>query len=334
MKKLAIVAVLLIIAGGVFFMMPGTKKAKMQLMGADSGWDSQKFHNAVAKVVIEHAFDGYELNFSTASSMMNWESMKAGDIDVDIEAWVDNVPNYPVDKASGAIVDVGVLVPDSSLGVYTLRYVIEGDKERGIAPMAPGLRKVIDLKNYAHVFPDDEKPGKGRIYGGIPGWVSDSVLYKKYQYYGLDKLYEYVRLGSEAAIFTSIEAADNLKQPWVGYCWEPSAIAGKLDLVRLEDEPFNQEDFLEGKTEFKKSELKILANPNFKNKVPPEVYYFFANYRIGSAEVSSALAYLDEHKGTHEETAIWFLREYDGMIDEWLQPENAGKLRNYLATLP
>lgn len=332
MKKIVIVAVLLII-GVIFFMAPSAKKSKTQLVASDSGWDSQRFHNSVAKIVLEHAFDGYELNFSTASTMMNWESMKAGNVDLDIETWADNLPSYPVDKASGAIVDVGVLVPDSALGVYTLRYVIDGDKERGIAPMAPGLRNVRDLKNYAHVFPDDEKQGKGRLYGGIPGWISDEILYKKYQYYGLDKTYEYVRLGSEAAIFTSIEAANNLKKAWVGYCWEPSSIAGKLDLVRLDDEPFNEKDFLEGKTEFKKSELKIVANPNLKSKIAPEVYSFFEHYRTGSAEVSSALAYLDEHKGTHEETAVWFLKNNNALIDAWLPPQNAEKLRKYLATL-
>ena len=56
-------------------------------VAADAGWDSQKFHNAIAKLAIENAFEGFRLTFSTASSIMNRESMKRGDVDLFIELW-------------------------------------------------------------------------------------------------------------------------------------------------------------------------------------------------------------------------------------------------------
>lgn len=334
MKKIILIVVAaVVIAVAGFLIFSPARSEMISLTAGDNGWDSQRFHNAVAKLVLEHAFDGYELNFSIASTPMNWESMKAGDVDLDLESWTDNYPTYMEDKARGEVVDIGVVVPDSAQGIYVPRYVIEGDKEAGVEPAAPELRHVRDIKKYAHVFPDDENPGKGRIYGAIPGWNVDAVLYKKFLYYGLDKNFVYMRLGSESSIFASLMAAYNLKQPWVGYCYEPTWIAGKLDLVRLEDEPFDAKGFPEGKTEFARQELKIISNNKFKNKVSPEVYSFFQNYRTGSAGVSSALAYLDAQKASHEDTALWFLKNNDSLLDKWLPPKNAEKLRKYLATL-
>lgn len=333
MKKLIIVAVaaIAVVTAMYFFMMPKAEKETVHLVASDNGWDSQRFHNELAKIVLEHAFEGYELSFSTASSAMTWESMKAGDVDLVIECWSDNFPTYEKDKAAGSVVDVGVLLPDSMQGIYVPRYVVEGDPAAGIAPMAPGLRHVRDIKKYPQVFKDDENPGKGRLIGAVPGWLVDEIMYKKFMHYGMNETFVYTRLGSESSIFASLVAAYNLKQPWVGYCYEPTWITGKLDLIRLEDEPYNKAGFDEGKTEFKDQALLIVSNNKFKDKVSPEVYSFFENYRTSSAGVSAALAYLDEKKVTYEELAVWFLKNNDSLIDDWLPANNAAKLRKYLS---
>lgn len=331
MKKIIIFLAVVIAAGFLFFTQSAQKKGLI-ITVTDNGWDSQKFHNAVAKLIVEHAFDGYELQYSTASSTMNWQSMVAGDVDLDIESWTDNVATYPQDKAEGKVADVGVLVPDSAQGFYVPRYVIKGDQEAGIEPLAPELVSVKDLKKYAHVFPDDETPGKGRIYGAIPGWMADEILYKKYELYGLSENYNYVRLGSEASLFSSLVSAYNLHKPWVGYCYEPTWVAGKLDLVRLQDNPYDEAGFQEGGTEFPRQELKIVSSSGFAKKAP-ELLPFFEKYQTGSKLVSEALAYLDENKASHDEAAVWFLKNNDHLLDEWLPAKNAQKLRKYLADL-
>jgi len=302
----------------------------MTIIAADDGWDSQKFHNAIAKLVIEHAYDGYELKFSTASATMNWESLKKGDVDIYIEQWIDTCPTYYDDIKSGDIIRVGVIVEDSKQGIYVPRYVIEGDKTRGIAPVAPDLKKVEDLVKYAKAFPDEENPNWGGFYGSIPGWMTDVVLYKKFQYLGLDKTYKYIRLGSEAALFMSLYSAYNLGKPWVGYCYEPTWIVGKLDLIKLEDVPFEQEAFLEGKTDFSAQELLNICSRQFPAKAP-EILEFLKKYRTGSKILSEALAYLDETKATHDAAAVWFLKKHDDLLDQWLPPANAKKLRDYLS---
>jgi glycine betaine/proline transport system permease protein/glycine betaine/proline transport system substrate-binding protein len=302
------------------------------IIATDNGFDSQKFHNAIAEIIVERAFDGYEFDVSTASSTMNWQSIIAGDVDLDIDSWTDNVASYPDDVARGDIVDVGVLVPNSAQGVYVPRYVVEGDASRGIEPVAPGLDRVEDLAKYHAAFPDEEDPSKGRFYGSIPGWMADEILYKKFVFYGLDKDFNYVRLGSEASLFASLVAAYNLGVPWVGYCYEPTWVAGRLDLIRLADAPYEQSLYLEGKSEFPEQEVKIVSSAKFAAKAP-DLLEFFKKYRTGSELVSKALAHLDETKSSYEDTAVWFMKENDSLIDEWLPAENAARLRAYLSSL-
>lgn len=336
MKKFPKVLILITV---LVFLLPFSQAAwaasgkTVTITATDNGWDSQKIHNAIAAIVVEHAYDGYRFEDSTASSSMNWQAIIAGDVDLDIESWTDNVASYQDDVAAGDIVDVGVLVQDSRQGVYVPRYVIEGDPARGIEPMAPGLRSVEDLKKYPTIFPDDENPKKGRIYGSIPGWMADEVLYSKYLHYGLDKDFTYVRLGSEGTLFASLVSAYNLGAPWVGYCYEPTWVAGRLDLVLLDDAPYSgREAFLKGETAFPSQELKIVSGRDFAKKAP-DLVGFFKNYRTGSALISEALSHLDEAKISHTEAAVWFLKKNDALLDGWLPEENAKKLRAYLATL-
>jgi ABC-type proline/glycine betaine transport system substrate-binding protein len=303
-----------------------TAEEVVTITATDNGWDSQMLHNEIARIIVDEGYDGYKLELSTGSSTMNWLALIAGDVDIDIESWTGNVASYPDDIANGDIVELGVLVQGSAQGLYVPRYVIEGDAERGIEAVAPDLKRVEDLKMYAEFFPDEEDADKGRIYGSIPGWMADEILYKKYEFYGLDEFYNYARLGSEATLWASLDSAYNLGEPWVGYCYEPTWVSGKLDIVLLEDVPYEAAGYLEGKTEFEKQKLKIVCSSMFQEKAP-ELVGFFESYKTGSALISKALAYLLETGATHEEAAVWFLTEYDYLLDEWLPAENAAKVR-------
>jgi glycine betaine/proline transport system permease protein/glycine betaine/proline transport system substrate-binding protein len=293
-------------------------------------WDSQMFHNEVAKFIVENAFDGYTVNLSTGSSTLNWQGLINGDVDLDIESWTDNVATYDDDVAAKDIIPLGILVPDSAQGFYVPRYMIEGDPERGIEPLTPDLKNVADLVRYADVFKDPEEPGRGRIYGAIPGWMIDGVLYKKYEYYKLNAGYNYFRVGSEAVLFASLASAYNLGEPWVGYCYEPTWITGKLDVVMLGDAPYDPELFQKGECEIPKQALRIVCGGHFPEKAP-ELVDFFKKYRTGSAFVSEALAHIEDTQESHAKTAVWFLKQHDELLDEWLTPEQAKKVRDVLA---
>jgi glycine betaine/proline transport system permease protein/glycine betaine/proline transport system substrate-binding protein len=328
MRLFLIVFSFTIILGTMGVLSPAAA-APQTIVFTDNQWDSQMFHNELAKFIVENAFEGYEVRVSTGSSTLNWQGIINGDVDLDIESWTDNIATYEDDVARGDIVPLGVLVPDSAQGFYVPRYMIEGDPKRGIEPLTPDLKSVPDLVKYASVFQDPEAPGRGRIYGAVPGWMIDAVMYKKYEYYKLNEGYNYFRVGSEAVLFASLASAYNLGDPWVGYCYEPTWITGKLDVVLLEDAPYDPELFPMGACEVPKQALRIVCGGHFPQKAP-ELLDFFKKYKTGSAAVSEALARLENTKESHAQTAVWFLKKYDTLLDDWLTPEQAKKVRGAL----
>lgn len=297
---------------------------------ADAGWDSVKFHNAVAGVIAEELY-GYNWSEVPGSSTVLLEGITNGEIDVQMETWTDNLATYEDDVAEGKLQVLGMNFDDNYQGIYVPRYVIEGDAERGIEPSAPDLQYIWDLNDYPEVFPDDETEGMGRIYGSIPGWEVDDILYNKYQHYGLDENFTYFRPGSDAALSAAITSAFDRGEPIAAYYWEPTWLLGMYDMVLLEDEPFDEETYMDGETELPAVEITIVASNNFADdEENGEVLDFLSNYSTSSALTSEGLAYMQETGSDYVETAEWFLREHDDLLDEWLDSEDAESMRSYL----
>lgn len=305
---------------------------KSELVFADAGWDSVKFHNAVAGFIATEGF-GYESwrEISGTTPIVH-EGLLKGEIDVHMEEWTDNIATYQKDLSEGKLVELGVNFDDNMQGLYVPRYVIEGDPERGIEPVAPDLKTVQDLKKYKDVFPDDEQKDKGRIYGAIPGWEIDKIMYNKYVYNGLDEDYVYFRPGSDAALSAALTSAYEKGEPIVGYYWEPTWMLGKYDFVLLEDHPYdpdNPDAYQEGKTVCPSVRVTVAVSNKFYEK-DPDFCDFLSKYETSSTLTSEALAHMQETGDDHIDTAKWFLKKYDELLDQWLDFEKAQRVRNAL----
>ncbi len=302
--------------------------AAREIVFGDAGWDSMKFHNAVAQLIADKAF-GLSTSEISGSTAITYNALKTGDIDVYMETWTDSIAPYREDVAAGKFKELGVNYDDNMQGLYVPRYVIEGDAARGIEPMAAKLRSVSDLKDYAQLFADPEEPGKGLVYGAISGWQVDDILRKKLNFYGLDKQYNYIDPGSDAALAAAIVGAYEKGEPIVAYYWEPAWITGKYDLVLLEDAPYEEDKYLLGECAFPAIRLTVAVNPDFVTEFP-EFSAFLGKYSTSSALTSQALAYINDHQASYEEAARWFLSENDQLLDEWLSAEQAKLVRDAL----
>ena len=306
----------------------GGNAAKTAITFADVGWDSILFHNAVAGLIAEEVF-GYSWSEISGSTPITHEALMKGEIDVHMETWTDNLPNYAGDLSDGKLTELSVNFGDNVQGFYVPRYVIEGDPSRGITASAPGLKTVEDLKGFADVFKDSEDPSKGRIYGGIPGWEVDSIMYKKYQYYGLDANYNYVQPGTDSAMSAAMISAYDRGEPIVAYYWEPTWLIGKYDFVLLEDAPYSPELYLDGKCACPSVRVTICVSNDFYAS-NPEYCDFLSKYETSSALTSEALAYMEDTRASYKDTAKWFLSEHPDLVDSWLTTEQAAKLREAL----
>lgn len=300
----------------------------IEIAFADAGWDSAKFHNAVSGIIAEKVF-GYTWREVPGSTMVLHEALIKGEIDVHMEVWTDNIASYDEDIEENRLHDLGVNFGDNNQGIYVPRYVIEGDTERGIDPIAPDLKTVKDLKKYADIFPDDEDKDMGRIYGAIPGWAVDEIMHNKYLHYGLDENFVYFRPGSEAALASALTSAYDRGQPIAAYYWEPTWLMGMYDFVLLEDEPYDENTYLQGATSLPSVNVVVGSSNGFAED-NPEFIEFLTKYETSSALTSEALAYMEENNADYAETAEWFLKKYDDFIDDWLTPDQAEKIRKHL----
>ncbi len=330
-KKLGLVFLSLILIISVFLTGCGSGETSKHVIFANAQWDSNMLHNAIAGTIAKEIF-GYTWEEIPGTTAILHEGLLIGEVDVHMEEWTDNIPQYQQDIDDGKLQELSINFDDNFQGIYVPRYVIEGDSDRGIEASAPDLKTVRDLAKYPDVFPDDEVAGKGRIYGAITGWEVDTILSNKVKYLGLDDTFEYFNPGSDPALQTAIISAYDRGQPIAAYYWEPTWLLGMYDMVLLEDEPYtNEEDFLAGKTELPAMNVTIAASNRFvENEENKDFLEFLSKYKTSSALTSEALAYMQDNDASYEETARWFLQEHEELLDIWLNPDNAAKMREIL----
>lgn len=327
-KKLLSMVLLFLMFASIFSGCGSSAETKKVIKFADVGWDSIKFHNAVAMFVAEKAY-GYGAEEVTGTTPITLQALKSGDMDVIMEMWTDNIATYDEDISAGSYVELGSNFDDNIQGLYVPRYVIEGDESRNIKASAPNLKTVADLAKYKDVFVDEEDTSKGRIYGAISGWDVDTVMQKKYEFYGLDKDFNYFHPGSDAALAAVFTSSYEKGEPIVGYYWDPTWLTGKYDLVLLEDAPYDKDKYANGETACPAVDVTVCASKEMIAKAPDFVE-FLKKYKTSSALTSEALAYMQDNKANYQDTAKWFMKTHDELLNEWLTSDKADIVRNAL----
>ncbi len=304
--------------------------AQETVVFADAGWESIRFHSYVAGIIMEEGY-GYSMDMVSGSTPVTLMGLSRGDIDVEMEMWTSNIADiYNEALESGDVVELGVNFDGNTQGLYVPSYVMEGDAERNIEPMAPGLKTVKDLKDYWQVFEDEEDPSKGRVYGAIPGWKVDEIMRTKVETYGLDECYNYFSPGSDTALAAAIVSAYERGEPIVAYYWEPTWIMGGLDMTLLEDEPYSEELWNNGYAcEFEAMPIAIAANAEFSERAP-ELAEFLSKYRTTEQLTNEALAYMKENETDEKEAAVWFLKNREDVWTEWVPEDVVEKVKDSL----
>lgn len=298
-----------------------------KIVFADAGWDSIRVHNSIAQKIIEEGY-GYETEVTPGSTAATFQGLTEGDINVYMEVWTDNIKeiyNEAIDK--GDIKKVSVNFDDNVQGLYVPTYVIEGDEEKGIEPMAPDLKTVEDLKKYPKLFADPAKPEKGRLINAPSGWAVAEAITAKMDAYGLNDTFENFMPGSDAAIVASMTDAIKAGDAWVGYYWSPTAVTAKYDLTLLEEPEFDEDVWKETKgTEFPPNDVVVAVHKDMPDQAP-EVVDFLSNYETSSALTEEALSYMEENDASPEEAAIWWMGEHDDIWTSWVPEDVAKKVK-------
>ncbi len=292
-------------------------------------YDSAAFHNALARAIIEAGY-GCATDAIPTTVIPGINGMAKGDIDVDMEIWINNAPQVWHDAlARGDVVSLGTNFPDAVEAWWVPRYVVEGPD----AP-APDLKSVADLARHKNLFEDPEEPGKGRFYSCPPGWNCEVLNSKKLAAYGLLDDFTNFRPGTGIALSAAIEGHYKRKKPIVFYYWGPTWVLGKLDVVALEEPAHDPEIWAALKAEENPqracasplAEVIIAANAEFARQAPV-LAGFLSAYETDSKMVSQALAHMRDHDATAEDAARHFLRDREDVWTAWVPSDVADRVR-------
>lgn len=328
-KRNYIMLLIIILLGFTFVACSNGKndsESNQTIVFADAGWDSINIHNSIASIIIENGY-GYKTDVLNGSTSATFAGFRKGDINAYMEVWTDNLIDvYQEAIDSGDIIEVSINFDDNAQGLYVPTFLIHGDSDRGLEPLAPNLKNINDLKDHWELFKDAEDPSKGRIYGSPPGWNVDKIMQEKVITYGLDENFNYFSPGSDTALSASLASAVERGEPWVGYYWEPTWVLGKYDMTLLEEDPYDEEKWNNGYgSSFPPMPVTVCVHKDLVDSAP-EVVEFLGNYKTSSEITNKALAYMQDNESSTEEAAKWFLNEYEELWTSWVSEDIAQKV--------
>lgn len=341
LRQNALVALLavLLATGGTAVAQNADCGVDRPIVFADFDWDSALLLTGIARTVLEEGF-GCATNAFPGSTIPMYQGAIRGDIDVMMEVSKVNVPDFlPGAFEAGQLVELGVVFDDAIQGFYVPRYVIEGDAERGIEPMAPDLRSVDDLPQYAELFRDPEQPGMGRFHNCILGWQCEQINQVKLHAYGLTDDYNSFEPGTAIALAASMESAYVRGEPWLGYYWSPTWMLGQLDMVRLEEPAYSDACWAEMMTHFDQPEgatsacaypeaaAAVVVGGAFFEEAPDAIIEFLSSVEVSTDTISELLAHMQLTGDDPMGAARTFLATQPEAWTDWVPADVAERVR-------
>ncbi|MBN2627898.1 MAG: hypothetical protein JXA95_14620 [Spirochaetales bacterium] len=311
MKKLLTLAVILALCFTFSLTAEGQQDSGIKtIVFGDVSWDSVQVHNRIMAFIIENGLEGYKADFMAGDTLPIINGVVQGDIDVDMESWHSNFKDvYEKGIATGDMIDLGANYPDGPQGWWIPRYVIEGADA-----MAPGLKSVSDLPRYADLFKDPEDPSKGVVYGGVAGWSQLEISQQIFDENGLGDTFNMGVAGSGSALAGTMVGAYQKGEPWIGYYWAPTAVLGKLDMIRLPG------------SEYDPAKVDILVNKSMLEKAP-DVVEILKKYSTTVDDNNEFLAKMEDNDWDTAQAAEWFLKNKEDVWTQWVSADVAEKVK-------
>jgi glycine betaine/proline transport system substrate-binding protein len=313
---------------------------------AELDYDSVNILTETARFVLEEGF-GCETDTIPGTTLPLLQGSVRGDVDVTMEVWTDNTPEFWRDAlADGTVRELSPVFDDAAQGFFVPRYLVEGDPERGIEPQAPDLRSVFDLPRYAELFRDPEQPDKGRLYNCVIGWYCEGINNVKMVVYGLDEYFTNFRPGTGVALETTMETAYVRGEPWLGYYWEPTSILGRLDMLRLDEPEYDEACFehMDAMADTPEQATEACDYPivvavvglgaRFADSVPAGVETFLDAMYLETTLINELLAHMEANDVGTDAAARQLFAAYPDAWTPWFDGLDPAVLERVRSALP
>ena len=298
---------------------------KETIVFSDLNWTSAQVQNRIAQYIVEHGY-GYPTDVVLGATLPNFQGLQKGDIHVTMEIWLPN-QSLGWEKALeiGDVASVGT----SLVGDWQSTFVIP----KYIADENPDLKTPQDLTKpeYQELFSTADSRGKARLVACVIGWSCEVVNGEQIEAYGLVDHLHVINPGSQEAMFAEVYAAYEKKEPWLGYMWGTGDPGLKLDLVRLEEEPYSEECWDADKAcAFDESLVLVAVHKSLLPRAP-DVIGFLQNWEFSIDVYKTIFQWMDANPGSEaSEAALWFLTN-NKIWEDWVPSDIADKVNAALA---
>ena len=301
---------------------------------ADMGWQSNVPVINIMKIILQDEL-GYEVEFAptlwgpdTFAALAN----EPPDVDIYAENWMPNgqalVDEYVTDKGQVEVVATSYV---GRQGFVVPTYVIEGNPERGIEPMAPDLRSIEQLNDYADLF-DRDGDGKGELVGGPEGWVATEI--NDWQLESWELNYDQI-IQDEWISWSMLTAAYYEGEPILLYGYEPTWPTLLFGLTWLETPAYSDEAWADyeiwqdwkagmdatwepGKAcGYPPSEVLVVVTDEFSQEYP-DAYLFLQNWSIPVEDVTDLSIQIELHNLPASYVASEYIKDHPQLVHQWL----------------
>ncbi len=297
---------------------------KETIVFSDLNWTSAQVQNRIAQYIVENGY-GYPTDVVLGATLPNFQGLQKGDIHVAMEIWLPN-QSLGWEKALeiGDVASVGT----SLVGDWQSTFVIP----KYIADENPDLKTPQDLMKpeYQELFATADSRGKARLVACVIGWSCEVVNGEQIEAYGLVDHLHVINPGSQEAMFAEVYAAYEKEEPWLGYMWGTGDPGLKLDLVRLEEEPYSEECWDADKAcAFDESLVLVAVHKSLLPRAP-DVIGFLQQWEFSIDVYKEIFQWMDANPGSEaSEAALWFLNN-NKIWEDWVPSDIADKVNEAL----
>ncbi len=229
---------------------------------------------------------GYQVELSSVSAGVMWESIATGDQDIITTAWLPYTHQSYWEQHQDNVDRIGVLYEGAVLAIVVPEYVT--------------IDSLAEMKDYEEEF-------GGRIVGIDPGaGIMEATKNETMPNYGLDdwELSE----SSEAAMMAELDSYYN-NGDWIAVTgWAPHWKFAEYDLKLLED----PDETLGGL-----EEIVIVARQGFRDDFP-EATTFFENWKLTDEQLGEVMAYISVDGMAPAVAARTWIDDNQDIVNSWL----------------
>ncbi|MCA8882902.1 MAG: glycine/betaine ABC transporter substrate-binding protein [Rhodobacteraceae bacterium] len=287
----------------------------------EMNWASSAVVTHVSKFLMEQGYGCTVKTVPSSTTPALISVAETGKPEIVTELWINGTPAYEELSAEGKILTIADVLSDGGIeGWWVPKYLVDEHPE--LATIEGVLAHPDWVGNRFHQCPDGWGC-KNSNADHIRNWHVEEAGIEIFQH------------GSGETLATSIAAAFENKEPWLGYYWAPTSILGKYPMVKVDfGVPYEPVLFkcyadpdcdADGKTTFPVGPVKTVVTKDFAD-THPDLAELMSRVSFTNAQMSEVLAWAEQNQASNEEAAVYFLTQYSDVWSTWINDDARAKL--------